>query len=57
MIYPFVYKRKSDGRKVLSKTPLNYSDLELVSCVKNISMIDDSNIVLKKSRKKKKYDK
>ena len=53
MIYPYIYKRKSDGKKVFSRIPLNYQDLELISQTKNISMIVDDSLVLKKTRKKK----
>lgn len=51
-MYKYVYRNKTDGRKVYSHIPLNYQNLEPVMNVKQIVM-EEPDIVLKKTRKKK----
>ncbi len=53
-MYKYVYKRKSDGRKVFSHIPLNYKDLEPVLRVKSGDIKEGDTLVFKKTRKKSK---
>ncbi len=52
-MYKYVYRNKTDGRKVYSHIPLNYQNLEPIMNVKQIVM-EEPDIVLKCACKSKK---